>query len=113
MVAGFALGALLDGSASEESWASSVTPALAARVRACLLSVRGAPDKRAALAALIERVRPNAGDLSVLPELARAQLLPASSQRRKLPLRANYTPDPALLTMLRRLSAKLAPGSIR
>lgn len=110
-VAGFALGALLHDGERGETWANVISGEFAERVRACLRDVRSAPDKRAALAELIARVRPAQPDMSALPALARAQLVPGARKEPRPTRRNGYVADPDLLAMLQRLAPRLGKAA--
>lgn len=110
-VAGFALGALLDGDRDATAVADHVAPSFLAAVRACLAEVGSAPGKRNALALLVGRVRPEPDPdmLARLPSRAR-NLLRSGRRRRGTPAtQANCAIDPDLVALLRRLAARCAP----
>ena len=102
-VAGFALGALLDGDRDASRVSEQVSREFWNAARACLAEVSRAPDKREALAGLIRKLRPEPRTLDALPEAARL-LLQAPSKRSKS--RSTRAVDPDLLAMLKRLAAR-------
>jgi hypothetical protein len=106
-VAGFALGALLDGDRDASGIRAQVAPELCEAVRACLAEVSRAQDKHGALAALIRKLRPEPRAFDALPEAARRLLQAAQPTRSTSKTGWAHGVYPDLLAMLKRLAAQL------
>jgi len=97
-VAGFALGALLDGDRDASRIRAQITEPFHTAVAARLAAIGASADKREALSALIRHVRPERAISNDLPTAARALLERAARGK-------GATQDcPDLVAMLRRLS---------
>ncbi len=107
-VAGFALGALLDGDRDAAGVTGQVADAFHAEVRSRLTDVSRAEDKREAVAALIGKLRPQPRTLDGLPHSVRTLLEPARLKRSASKREQTPGVDPDLLAMLKRLAARLA-----
>ena len=104
-MAGFALGALLDRGGQASDVEAQVPQGFYQAVRARLAEVSAAGDKRAALATLIQQVRPVATTYERLPRAARALLEPAKRQSRSAGSPVASAQD--MLALLKRLAARL------
>ncbi len=104
-VAGFALGALLDGDRDASQVTDQIPRAFHDAVRTCLADVSGSADKRESLAVLIRKVRPTAHTHDALPQTERTRLEPAYRVRASKVQSARAI-DPDLTAMLKRLAAQ-------
>jgi len=106
-VAGFALGALLDGDRDASQVCAQVDAVFHSAVVARLSEIGASADKREALAKLVRDVRPEPTSFEALPAAAQVAFQRTLTKRHRGASRPGPAIDADLTAALKRLAARL------